>query len=42
MTEVYRHISFYEKDGERYIGEIPLNNVALNALQSIVSVLLGI
>jgi|GEM_PF-3463828 hypothetical protein len=38
MTEVIRHISFYERRGDKYIGEIPLNNVALNDLLSLVSV----
>ena len=38
MTEVNRHISFYEKHGDKYIGEIPLNNVALNDLLSLVSI----
>jgi hypothetical protein len=38
MTEVNRHISFYEKHGDKYIGKIPLKNVALNALLSLVSI----
>ncbi|MEZ4800273.1 MAG: hypothetical protein R2809_10970 [Flavobacteriales bacterium] len=38
MIEVNRHISIYEKDGDKYIGEIPLTNVALKDLQSLVSI----
>ena len=38
MTEVNRHISFYEKHGDKYIGEIPLNNVVLNDLLSLFSI----
>jgi hypothetical protein len=38
MTEVNRHISFYEKHGDKYIGAIPLNNVALKDLLSLVSI----
>lgn len=37
MTEVNRHISIYEKHGDKYIGKIPLNNVDLNDLLSLVS-----
>jgi len=38
MIEVNRHISFYEKDGDKCIGEIPLKNVTLKDLQSLVSI----
>ena len=37
MTEVNRHISFYEKHGDKYIGQIPLVNVDINDLLSLVS-----
>lgn len=37
MMEVNRHISIYERDGEKYIGEILLNNVKLNDLLSLVT-----
>ncbi len=36
MTEVNRHISYYERYGDKYIGKIPLNNVDLNDLLSLV------
>lgn len=38
MIEVNRIISYYEKDGDKYIGEIPLKNVALKDLQSLISI----
>ena len=38
MTEVNRHISIYEKNGDKYIGEIPLNNLKLNDLASLVTI----
>lgn len=38
MTEVNRHISYYEKYGTKYIGEIQLNKVALNDLQSLITI----
>jgi hypothetical protein len=38
MIEVNRHISFYEKYGDKHIGEIPLKNVALEDLQYLVSI----
>jgi hypothetical protein len=37
MTEVNRHISFYEKNGGKYIGEISLNNVDLNDLLTLIT-----
>ena len=38
MHDVNRHISFYDKYGDKYIGEIPLNNVVLNDLLSLVTI----
>jgi len=38
MIKVVRHISFYEKDSDKYIGEIPLKDVSLKDLQSLVSI----
>ena len=32
MTEVNRHISYYDRYNDKYIGKIPLNNVGLNDL----------
>ncbi len=32
MTKVNRHISFYDKYGDKYIGQIPLNTVDLKGL----------
>ena len=37
MIEVNRHITLYEKDGDKFIGKIQLKSVALKDLQSIVS-----
>ena len=34
---VDRHISYYEKDGEKHLGEIPLNEVKLQDLLEMVT-----
>lgn len=36
--EVNRYIRFYEKYGDKYIGEIPLKNVALYDLLALFSI----
>ena len=36
MTEVNRHISYYDRYNDKYIGKIPLNNVGLNDLLPLV------
>jgi hypothetical protein len=38
VTEVNRHISYYERYGTKYIGAISLNNVDLNDLLSLVTI----
>jgi hypothetical protein len=36
MTDVNRYIAYYERDGDKFIGEIPLTNIALNDLLSLI------
>jgi hypothetical protein len=38
MIKVYRHIRFYEKHGDKYVGEILLNNVELNDLLLLITI----
>jgi|688.fasta_scaffold2616920_2 hypothetical protein len=38
MTEVIRHISFYERIGDKFVGEIILNNSTLEDLKSLITI----
>ena len=36
MTDVTRCIAYYERIGDKFIGEIPLTNIALSDLLSLI------